>query len=283
MKITAIEPMTCDSGIGGRDWLFVKVTTDEGIVGWGEGYDWQASGPSSRRRIRVLGQEVIGQDPRRIDLIGAAPLGRGQGRRPGADEGPRRDRDRALRHQGQVAGRAGLRAARRAVPRPAAAVLVAFRVVPRDRPGGARGRAGAHDGQLARPRRRRRGGRVQGAQDEPARAGPRDRACRRRSTARSTAPGSMPPSRSSARCATGSARTMGILFDVGQEYRHGGIVELGRALEPFDLYWLEAEGLRRRRAPDRAARDADAAVPRRGAHPARGSSGRSSSATSRTW
>ena len=35
---------------------------------------------------------------------------------------------------------------------------------------------------------------------------------------------------------------MGILFDVGQEYRHGGIIQLGRALEPFDLYWLEAEG-----------------------------------------
>ena len=43
MKITGIEPITCESGIGGRDWLFVKVTTDEGIVGWGEGYDWQAS------------------------------------------------------------------------------------------------------------------------------------------------------------------------------------------------------------------------------------------------
>ena len=35
---------------------------------------------------------------------------------------------------------------------------------------------------------------------------------------------------------------MGILFDVGQEYRMGGIVQLGRALEPFNLYWLEAEG-----------------------------------------
>jgi len=35
---------------------------------------------------------------------------------------------------------------------------------------------------------------------------------------------------------------MGILFDVGQEYRMGGIVQLGRALEPYDLYWLEAEG-----------------------------------------
>ncbi len=35
---------------------------------------------------------------------------------------------------------------------------------------------------------------------------------------------------------------MGILFDVGQEYRMGGIVQLARALEPFNLYWLEAEG-----------------------------------------
>ena len=68
MKITAIEPINCESGIGGREWTFVKVTTDEGIVGWGEGYDWQASS-SLVEAIRVVGQEVIGQDPRRIDLI----------------------------------------------------------------------------------------------------------------------------------------------------------------------------------------------------------------------
>ena len=69
MKITAIEPITCDSGIGGRDWLFVKVTTDEGIVGWGEGYDWHA-GCVLAEAIRVLGKELIGEVPRRIDLIG---------------------------------------------------------------------------------------------------------------------------------------------------------------------------------------------------------------------
>ena len=76
---------------------------------------------------------------------------------------------------------------------------------------------------------------------------------------------------------------MGILFDVGQEYRHGGIIELGRALEPFDLYWLEAEGFDADALLTAQAADADAALPRRGAHPARGSSGRSSSGTSRTW
>ena len=69
MKITAIEPMTCNSGIGGRDWLFVKVTTDEGVVGWGEGYGWH-TGSVLAEAIRVLGKELIGEDPRRIDLIG---------------------------------------------------------------------------------------------------------------------------------------------------------------------------------------------------------------------
>ena len=49
----------------------------------------------------------------------------------------------------------------------------------------------------------------------------------------------------------------------------GGIVQLARALEPFDLYWLEAEGF----DPDAllvgAPPDPDADLPRRGADPAR--------------
>jgi len=68
VKITGLEPITCDSGIAGREWLFLKVTTDEGIVGWGEGYDWQAA-PSLAEAIRLVGEEIIGQDPRRIDFI----------------------------------------------------------------------------------------------------------------------------------------------------------------------------------------------------------------------
>jgi len=33
MKITGIEPLVCQGGI--KNWTFVKVTTDEGITGWG--------------------------------------------------------------------------------------------------------------------------------------------------------------------------------------------------------------------------------------------------------
>ena len=75
---------------------------------------------------------------------------------------------------------------------------------------------------------------------------------------------------------TWSDRRIGIAVDVQFDYRMGGIVQLARALEPFDLYWLEVESL----DPDAllAAREQtrDAAVPWREPHPARGSSGRSS-------
>ena len=164
-------------------------------------------------------------------------------RRAGADEGHRRDRARALRHQGQVAGRAGLRPARRAVPRADPAVLDAFRVVPGDR----------------RPRRwasSRRGRWTPGSRSSTTWRRPGSGRSRRTCSCPGLATGPAADARrrdrpvadrrggrrSSARCATGSGPAMGILFDVGQEYRHGGIVQLAQALEPFDLYWLEAEG-----------------------------------------
>ena len=76
VKITAIEPITCDSGIGGRDWLFVKVTTDEGIVGWGEGYDWHTGVRSLAEAHpgRRAGADRRGPAPDRPHR--PAPLGR---------------------------------------------------------------------------------------------------------------------------------------------------------------------------------------------------------------
>ena len=85
----------------------------------------------------------------RTDLVRRPP------RRPGTPEGPRRHRPRAVGHQGEVARRARLRAARRPVPRPDPAVLVALRDLPGDlaarssarsrRSPTRRGRAGARD------------------------------------------------------------------------------------------------------------------------------------------
>jgi L-alanine-DL-glutamate epimerase-like enolase superfamily enzyme len=66
MRITAIEPFTCDGGL--REFGFLKVTTDEGIVGWAETYDWHTSA-SLATALRVMGRRLIGEDPRRIELM----------------------------------------------------------------------------------------------------------------------------------------------------------------------------------------------------------------------
>jgi len=60
MKITAIEPFVCDGGL--REFGFLKVTTDEGIVGWAETYDWHTSA-SLATALEVMGRRLIGEDP----------------------------------------------------------------------------------------------------------------------------------------------------------------------------------------------------------------------------
>lgn len=240
MKIVAIEPITCDSGIGGRDFLFVKVTTDEGIVGWGEGYDWHASS-SLAEAIRVVGRELIGQDPRRIEHIGRRLWDSGRSGVPermkviGAIDIALHDikgkwlgvpvyellgglyRDRIPMYWSHFASyRAidpealGVEPARTLeswialvddVERAGFRALKTNLLVP----GLASGLPPTLDGAIDRFR-------IDAAVEFVG-------ALRER---------------------VGPA--MGILFDVGQEYRMGGIVQLARALEPFDLYWLEAEG-----------------------------------------
>ena len=242
MKITAIEPLTCDSGHR-RPRLAVRQGHDRrGHRRLGRGLRLAGVGPGLRRRSGVVGQEVIGQDPRRIDFIGAAPVGRGQAGVPERMKVIAAIETRALRHQGQVAGRAGLRAARRAVPRPDPAVLVA--ISPRT------GRSTRRRWASSRRARWTAGSRSSTTSRRPGSGRSRRTcwcrawrpACRPRSTARSTATGSMPRSRSSARCATGSGRRWASCSTSARSTATAGSSSSARALEPFDLYWLEAEG-----------------------------------------
>ena len=240
MRITAVEPITCESGIGGRDFLFLKVTTDEGIVGWGEGYDWHAS-PALAEAIRLVGREVIGQDPRRIDWISRRLWASG---RAGVPErmkviaaldialydikgkwlgvpvyellgGLYRDRiplywSHFASYRAIDPEALGVEPARSMdawialvddVERAGFGVLKTNLLIP----GLASGLPPTLDGAIDQYR-------IDAAVDFVAalraRVGPK----------------------------------MGIMFDVGQEYRMGGVVRLARALEPYDLYWLEAEG-----------------------------------------
>ena len=66
MKITAVTPVPVSAGTasGVRNYMFVKVETDEGITGWGEA----TSGPMAvATMVEEFGQQLIGKDPGRIE------------------------------------------------------------------------------------------------------------------------------------------------------------------------------------------------------------------------
>lgn len=87
MKITRISVFQKDLPLkdpywlsGGRlkfevlDATFVKLETDAGIVGWGEGTPWghtyvPAHGPGIRSGIETMAKAILGLDPRKIELV----------------------------------------------------------------------------------------------------------------------------------------------------------------------------------------------------------------------
>ncbi len=66
MKITGIKTFIVDGGF--RPWTFVKVETDEGLVGWGDACDWEAS-HATVKVVDFLSQFLIGQDPMNVESI----------------------------------------------------------------------------------------------------------------------------------------------------------------------------------------------------------------------
>src|SRR6186997_83501 len=64
MKITAIETLHADGG--GRAFDFLKVSTDEGLVGWSE-YNESFGGLGVTQVIERLSPVIIGKDPRAVE------------------------------------------------------------------------------------------------------------------------------------------------------------------------------------------------------------------------
>ena len=63
MQITAVTPIAVDAGW--RNWIVVKVETDEGITGWGECSDQAVNGVVGA--VRDLTPVVMGRDPRAFE------------------------------------------------------------------------------------------------------------------------------------------------------------------------------------------------------------------------
>src|SRR4051812_48377622 len=72
MKIVKIEDLHADGGWATLS--FLKITTDEGIVGWSECTQFFGAAGLTHV-IRQLGQPLIGRDPREIGKIGALLYG----------------------------------------------------------------------------------------------------------------------------------------------------------------------------------------------------------------
>lgn len=68
MRIARIEDLHCNAGW--RDFSFLKITTDDGLVGWSEFMEnFGAEGLSGV--IRRLGERIIGMDPRAVEKVTA--------------------------------------------------------------------------------------------------------------------------------------------------------------------------------------------------------------------
>jgi len=67
MKIHQIETLHCDAGW--RPWTFIKITTDNGLVGWSECTDSHGSPLGIQGVVQELTPLLVGQDPRRYEKL----------------------------------------------------------------------------------------------------------------------------------------------------------------------------------------------------------------------
>lgn len=66
MKITEVKPFVMASP--GRDYVFIKITTDEGLFGWGEG-TLEMKQRTVVAAVHDLEGFILGEDPTRIDFL----------------------------------------------------------------------------------------------------------------------------------------------------------------------------------------------------------------------
>jgi L-alanine-DL-glutamate epimerase-like enolase superfamily enzyme len=67
MKIASLETLFCDAGW--RPWIFLKATTDDGLVGWAEITDSHGSPRGLAGIVEDLAPVVVGKDPRATERL----------------------------------------------------------------------------------------------------------------------------------------------------------------------------------------------------------------------
>lgn len=67
MKINKVDVFHADAGW--RPWTFVKISTDEGLIGWSECTDSHGSPRGIEGAVKDLSQLLLGQDPRNVNEL----------------------------------------------------------------------------------------------------------------------------------------------------------------------------------------------------------------------
>jgi L-alanine-DL-glutamate epimerase-like enolase superfamily enzyme len=67
MKITQVETLHCDAGW--RPWTFIKISTDEGLIGYSECTDSHGSPRGLEGCVEDLTGFLVGQDPRAVEKL----------------------------------------------------------------------------------------------------------------------------------------------------------------------------------------------------------------------
>ena len=68
MKITDVKPFVMWGEQAGRNWVFIKVETDEGVYGWGEGSLVNQT-LTIAEAVKQVAPQIVGQDPGNIERI----------------------------------------------------------------------------------------------------------------------------------------------------------------------------------------------------------------------
>ena len=69
IKIERVTPMTLRGTRGYKEWVMVRILTDQGIEGIGEGFAWAGRSAAIRSRIESIGQQIAGKSPVEIEAF----------------------------------------------------------------------------------------------------------------------------------------------------------------------------------------------------------------------
>ncbi len=69
IKIERVSPITIKATRWYEEWVIVRILTDQGIEGIGEGFTWRGQASTIRSHIETIAQQITGTNPMAIEAF----------------------------------------------------------------------------------------------------------------------------------------------------------------------------------------------------------------------